>query len=261
MFSDNPFSELAVMVPPAGMKWFVVVMAAFVVAGTLYDMWHKGSARYFFANWQTAGMRRTRRILAGEAASIAVRTALADALASGEFCNARRRVAHLLTMYGFLAYVITTVILVFGYSGPDTQTPVLLPMLWHVGALMVCLGCFWFWFFIRVDVVAEGKSPLRMVRADLFVLSLLANAALALVWSWLQSSGNSRANLCLVLYVVAAIVLFGSVAWSKFSHMFYKPAAAFQKRMEEADGSRSNLPLPASQPARLGSVRRQSNHY
>ena len=249
------------MVSPAGMKWFVVVMAAFVMVGTLYDMLHKGSARYFFANWQAAGMKRTRQIPAGEATSIAVRTALVDALASGEFCNARRRLAHLLTMYGFLAYVITTVILVFGYSRPDTRAPLLLPMLWHIGALMVCLGCIWFWFLIRVDVVAEGKSSLRVVRADLFVLSLLANAALALVWSWLQSSGNAWANWFLVPYVVATIVLFGSVPWSKFSHMFYKPAAAFQKRMEEADGSRSNLPLPASQPARLGSVRRQSNHY
>ena len=29
-------------------------------------------------------------------------------LTSAEFCTARRRIAHLLTMYGFLAYVITT---------------------------------------------------------------------------------------------------------------------------------------------------------
>ena len=37
------------------------------------------------------------------------------------------------------------------------------------------------------------------------------------------------------LYLIATTVLFGSVPWSKFSHMFYKPAAAFQKRVAEAD--------------------------
>ena len=37
---------------------------------------------------------------------------------------------------------------------------------------MVCVGGYWFWFFIRVDVAAEGNSPFRLVRADLFVVSL-----------------------------------------------------------------------------------------
>ena len=34
-------------------------------------------------------------------------------------------------------------------------------------ALMVLVGGYWFWFFIRVDVSAEGHSPFRIVRADL----------------------------------------------------------------------------------------------
>jgi hypothetical protein len=37
-------------------------------------------------------------------------------------------------------------------------------------------------------------------------------------------------------------VLFGTVLWSKFAHMFFKPAAAFQKRVTKADGSMENLP-------------------
>ncbi|MCW8846506.1 MAG: adenylyl-sulfate reductase, partial [Gammaproteobacteria bacterium] len=40
----------------------------------------------------------------------------------------------------------------------------------------------------------------------------------------------------------AATVLFGTVLWSKFAHMFFKPAAAFNKRMTKADGSNENLP-------------------
>jgi hypothetical protein len=51
-------------------------------------------------------------------------------------------------------------------------------------------------------------------------------------------------NIFLGLYLLSTTVLFGSVPWSKFSHMFYKPAAAFQKRVENANGS-SNLPSPA----------------
>jgi hypothetical protein len=34
--------------------------------------------------------------------------------------------------------------------------------------------------------------------------------------------------------------------------MFFKPAAAFQKRMAEADGSRANMPAPADKPEKFG---------
>ena len=30
--------------------------------------------------------------------------------------------------------------------------------------------------------------------------------------------------------------------WSKFAHMFFKPAAAFEKRVSEANGTHQNLP-------------------
>jgi len=47
---------------------------------------------------------------------------------------------------------------------------------------MALAGGYWFWFFIRVDVAAEGGTPLRVMRADLFILSLLASVTLGLVW-------------------------------------------------------------------------------
>ena len=124
--------------------------------------------------------------------SIAVQTAVVDVLASGEFCNARRRIAHLLTMYGFLAYVVTTAIMVFAYPTPATPTPAILPALWYIGALMVCLGGYWFWFFIRVDVAAEGNSPFRLVRADLFIVSLLASTTFGLIWACMQTTGSTH---------------------------------------------------------------------
>ena len=127
---------------------------------------------------------------------------------------------------------------------------------------MVCIGGYWFWFFIRVDVAAEGNPPFRFVRADLFVVSLVASATLGLIWAWLQTAGSATAaDAFLALYLIATTVLFASVAWSKFSHMFYKPAAAFQKRIEQANGTRRSLPSPANAPATFGSGRRAPRNY
>ena len=261
MFSSNPFAELSATISPGVMQAYVVVMILLVAGGTLYDILHKGSASYFFDNWRKAKSRGTQRVGVGDMASLAVRTAAVDVLTSAEFCNPQRRYAHLLTMYGFLAYVITSAVMVFWYPTPENATPVLLPLLWTLGALAVCVGGYWFWFFIRVDVAAEGQSPFRLIRADLFVLSLLASTTLALLWAGLQAAGSSWTDVALGLYLIATTGLFGSVPWSKFSHMFFKPAAAFQKRVAEADGSRSNLPAPADKPEVFGSARREPRHY
>lgn len=261
MFTSNPFAELSASIPPVVIQTYVVVMIILVAGGTLYDVLHKRSAKYFFDNWRNAKSKGTQEVGGGEMAALAIQTAVVEGMTSAEFCSPKRRIAHLLTMYGFLAYLITTVIMVFGYPTPATPTPAILPQLWTIGALLVCAGGYWFWFFIRVDVAAEGNSPFRIVRADLFILSLLASTTLGLIWAYLQASGHSWTTVFLGLYLIASTVLFGSVPWSKFSHMFFKPAAAFQKRVAEADGSRSNLPAPADKPEVFGSARRQPRHY
>ena len=261
MLTTNAFAELSASISPAIMQTYVVIMILLVVGGTLFDVWHKKSAKYFFNNWRNANDRGTQQVGSAEMVSLAVQTAVVEGLTSAEFCNQHRRIAHLLTMYGFLAYVITTAIMVFWYPTPATPTPVILPLLWTLGALMVCGGGYWFWFFIRVDVAAEGNSPFRVVRADLFILSLLASATLGLIWGFLQAVGSAGSGVFLVLYLIATTVLFGSIPWSKFSHMFFKPAAAFQKRVANANGSRNNLPAPVDKPASLGDPRRQPSHY
>jgi hypothetical protein len=165
-------------------------------------------------------------------------------------------------MYGFVIYVVTTVIMVFAYPTPTTPAPANLPALWYVGALMVCLGGYWFWFFIRVDVASEGNSPFRFVRADLFIVALVLSVTFGLVWAYLQTTDNiAWAYVFLTLYLLATTVLFGSIPWSKFSHMFFKPAAALQKRVAEADGTRSNLPAPADAPKIYGAALRQPRNY
>jgi len=243
VFSSNPFAELSASISPIAMQTYVVIMIILVVGGTIFDVIHKRSARYFFENWRNARNRAKKQVGGGEMISIAVQTAAVDVLTSGEFCNARRRLAHLLTMYGFLAYVITTAIMVFWYPTPGTATPAILTALWYIGALMVCVGGYWFWFFIRVDVAAEGNSPLRFVRADLFIVSLVLSTTFGLFWALLQLAGSTAlATIFLALYLIATTVLFGSIPWSKFSHMFFKPAAAFEKRVSRANGTAENLP-------------------
>ena len=257
MFEINPFAELSASIAPWLMQAYVILMMVLVVIGTFFDIVHKGSARYFFDNW-----RRTKskaQLGGGELVSIAVQTAVVDVLASGEFCNARRRIAHLLTMYGFIIHVVSTVVLVFSYPSEPAANP--WPQLWWIGGLMVCVGGYWFWFFIRVDVAAEGSSPFRVMRADIFVLSLLASVTFGLIWAWVQANESSWSYFWFALYILATTVLFGSVPWSKFAHMFFKPAAAFEKRVANANGTRANLPAPAEKPEQLGKTPKHAHHY
>ena len=244
MLEINPFAALSPTISPAAMQYYVVLMVVLVVAGTVFDIVHKGSAKYFFANW------RKNRDKGSEVGllPIAIQTVAVDVLASGEFCNTRRRIAHLLTMYGFVFYLVSTVVLVFQYPGAAAAS--FWPQLWWLGGAMVLVGGYWFWFFIRVDVAAEGGTPFRVMYADLFVLSLLASVTLGLLWAWAQAKGSPGAMYLFFLYTVATAVLFGSVPWSKLAHMFFKPAAAFEKRVSEANGTHQNLPtLTRDDPA------------
>ena len=244
MYTINPFAELASSIPPVVMQTFLIVMVLFVVGGTLFDVIHKGSARYFFDNFRKSREQGS-KVNFNSKLRIAVHTLLSDVLTSSELIGWKRRTAHLLGMYGFILNVVATFMMVMFYTASDIVTPAIWPKMWTIGAIMVCVGTSWFWFFIRVNVSAEGNSPFTIVRADLFILSVFATNAFALAWAYLQSLSSEWSVLFLGFYLLATTILFGSVPWSKFSHMFFKPAAAFEKGMSVENGSRNNLPEPA----------------
>ena len=111
---------------------------------------------------------------------------------------------------------------------------------------MTLVGGYWFFFLLRVNVVHDGHSPWRLVRADLFIVSLLASVTFALLLEIAEMAQNAAATgVCAGIYIFFTTLLFVSVPWSKFAHMFYKPVVAFQRRVEEADGS-SDLPTPTT---------------
>lgn len=242
MITSNPFAELAAVIPPAAMEAYIILMFILVVVGTILDMLHKKSGQYFFENARKAKKNATRTVSTGEKGALAVKTLAKEVLTSGEFASAKRRISHLLTMYGFIIFVVTTVMLIFALRSQDGTTSTTVPMLWHLGAAMLALGGYWFWFGIRVDVASEGVKWYQLNgRGDLFIIGLLGMATFALLWSFTMGDGTLN-TVFFVLFIAFTTMLFGSVYWSKFAHMFFKPAAAFQKRVTKADGSRENLP-------------------
>ena len=241
MIDTNPFAELSASIPPMIQQGYVILMAILVAGGTILDMIHKKSAQYFFENAKKSAASAKREVGTGEKAAIAVKVLADEVLTSGEFCNTKRRISHLFVMYGFVIFVVASAVMIFKY--PTTPAPGMWPVLWHIGALMLCFGGYWFWFRIRVDVSAEAAKWYKLVPADLFILGLLSTATFGLIWSFAQSIGmGSLTTLFFVLFVISSTTLFGTVLWSKFAHMFFKPAAAFQKRLIMADGSAENLP-------------------
>ena len=264
MLNTNPFSTLAELVSPLAMQYFVIAMIILIAVGTIIQMINHKNLTYFLNNAKKAKLAATKELGIGEKTSIIAKTTVVDIGTTSELGFGKRRLAHVLGMYGTILFWASSVVLVFCYTGQDKSNSETWSMLWHVGAILTCLGGYWFWFFLRVDVLAEAHPWYRIIKADLFVLALLACATFGLAWSYTQSSGMITLNyLFLVLFIVANLILFGGVYWSKFAHMFYKPGAAIQKNLAEADGSRDNLPPPAEAKEQfgLGIKREQPKHY
>jgi len=246
VFTNNPFAGVTDFFSPLAMQIYIILMVLAVIVGTLLDVYHKGSAIYFARRKEKSRAAAERQLGGGETFSLALET-VAEAAVSGEFCKWPRRLSHLLMMYGFLIYITTTVVLVFYYPSVAIL-PAIVPALWTLGASMILVGGLWFFFFLRVNVAFDGDSAFHLGRADLFVVSLIASVAFALLWNHVQTTYASPSATWILfgLYMFFTTLLFGAVRWSKFAHMFFKPAVAFQRRVEEANGS-SDLPRPSTE--------------
>src|SRR4051812_13819803 len=185
MLTSNPFSLLSDFMPPQVMQIYIILMVLAVVLGTLFDVMHKGSAKFFARRRAQSEVRAMKRLGGGETFLLALDT-IAEAAVSGEFCKWQRRTSHLLMMYGFFLYLISTVVMIFGYPGRE-PTPAIFPALWTIGALMIVVGGVWFFFFLRVNVAYDGDSPFHLGRADLFIGFLLLSVVFALVWHLVQT--------------------------------------------------------------------------
>ena len=266
MMTNNPFAVLAESVPSMLIQAFVIIMFSLVIIGTLVDIIHKKNVKYFFDNAKKAKLSATRELGTGERISVIAKTVVHDIATTAELGVGKRRVAHVLGMYGTILFWIASVVMIFCYTSGETSTPTIWPMMWHIGAILTCVGGYWFWLFLRVDVLAEAHPWYRIIKADLFVLTLLACSTFGLAWSYTQSLNLENRwddKVFLTLYIVSNLALFGGVYWSKFAHMFYKPGAAIQKNLAEADGSRDNLPplAEALKQFGLGIKREQPKHY
>ena len=266
MITNNPFSILSETIPAIAMQGFVVIMGLLVVLGTLVDIIHKKNVKYFFENAKKAKKSAKKNLTMGEKTTVVIKTITYDVATTSELGAGKRRVAHLLGMYGTILFWVASVVMIFCYTDLSLNTPSVWPIIWHGGAIMTILGGSWFWFFLRVDVYSEAYPWYRIIKADLFILALMATSLFGLIWSFLQSLNlNDRWDdkVFLVLFIISNLVLFGGVYWSKFAHMFYKPGAAIQKNLAEADGSRDNLPPPADKPEQfgLGIKREAPKHY
>ena len=247
MIESNPFAILSggLGLAPSIMQAYIILMVLLVIGGTLLDVAHKKSAKYFFEKGQSLKKIAKREVGGGEKLGIALSTLTNEVLTSGEFENPERRISHLFTMYGFIVFVVTTAVLIFSLPVAKGEGSGLVPALWHLGALSLCFGGYWFWLKIRVDVRSDGNAWYNVHQSDLFIVSLLLMATFALIWSALQAFVGATSVwtiIAFVVFIAASTTLFSTVLWSKFAHMFFKPAAAFQKKVAVADGSRDKLP-------------------
>ena len=83
------------------------------------------------------------------------KTIVSDIATTSELGAGKRRVAHVLGMYGTVLFWLGSVIMVFCYTDQSSSTPSFWPVIWHLGAIMTVIGGGWFWFFLRVDVYSE----------------------------------------------------------------------------------------------------------
>ena len=123
MLSVNPFAILAETVSPIYMQSFVILMVVLIAAGTILDIIHKKNVKYFFENAKKAKLSATKTLSTGERISVISKTIVSDIATTSELGAGKRRIAHVLGMYGTILFWVGSVIMIFCYSSPSSNTP------------------------------------------------------------------------------------------------------------------------------------------
>jgi hypothetical protein len=118
------------------MQGYVILMVLAVVAGTLFDLLHDKKLAFFLQERRRTQAAAKQPLGAADKAAIAATTLVKDIATFGEFCN---QISHCLMFYGFVSYLVTSVVMGFAYP-TEPHPPVVLPLLWNVGALMTLVG-------------------------------------------------------------------------------------------------------------------------
>ena len=113
MITANPFSLLSAYIPSIFMQLFVILMVILLVAGTIFDMIHKKNVKYFFENAKKAKKQAKKELSSSERTSVVLKTVTHEILTTSELGKGKRRIAHLLGMYGTIIFWITSIIMIF----------------------------------------------------------------------------------------------------------------------------------------------------
>ena len=132
MIYNNPFSGLSDLISPIAMQGFVIAMIGLVVIGTLLDIIHKKNVKYFFENAKKAKKSAKKTLTAGEKTGVVIKTIASDIATTSELGAGKRRVAHLLGMYGTILFWVGSVVMLFCYTSPTSDTTSVWPIIWTV---------------------------------------------------------------------------------------------------------------------------------
>ena len=147
MMSINPYSVLAESIPSVLIQGFVLLMLALIFFGTVIQMIHHKNITYFFNNAKKAKLSAEKKLGTAEKTAIIAKTVIHDIATTAELGAGKRRIAHVLGMWGTILFWVASVVMIFKYSSTNVVTPNIWPMMWHIGAIMTCIGGYWFWLF------------------------------------------------------------------------------------------------------------------
>ena len=105
MLAYNPFSDLGATIPSIAMQAFLIAMVILVIAGVVLDMMHKKNVKYFFENAKKAKKNATKVLSTSERIKVLSKTIVSDIATTSELGAGKRRMAHVMGMYGTILFL------------------------------------------------------------------------------------------------------------------------------------------------------------